>query len=123
MAAGLSLLQFNPALLTEFAVQPESDRLGETTALVVELEVGIEIPCLADRSGCSVVVSSPVRNPYTSSIERETFFEEGQVSCKVSIEVSNQFSLNLLAIFNQNILHLRLNNLTKILSVNYKDNS
>ena len=81
MAAGLSLLQFSPDLLTEFTAQPESDRLGETTALVIELEVGVEIPCLVDRSGCSVAVRSPVRNPYTSSIETETFFEEGLVSC------------------------------------------
>ena len=85
MAAGLALVQFIPAPLTEFEVKPESDRFGETTALSIELKVGIEIPCSSDRTGCSVKVSSPIRNPYTSSIERETVFDEELLACQVAI--------------------------------------
>ena len=87
MASGLSLVQLNPAQLTGLSVHPESDILGETTALNIEFRVSEEIPCQSDLSGCSVVLRSPVRNPYQSSIQKDTFFDEGQHECQVNINV------------------------------------
>ena len=104
-AENLSLVQLNPALLTELNVYPDSDILGETTALNIEFRVSQEIPCQSDRSGCSVVLRSPVRNPYQSSIQKDTFFDNSLLKCQVSNSVRTIKS-NLLKIFSLQMLSL-----------------
>ena len=88
MAAGLSLVQLNPASLTDFSVQPESNRLGDTTILTIQMKVSVEVSCAQDRTGCSATVSAPVRNPYTSSVNRDTIFDESVLSCQIIDDVS-----------------------------------
>ena len=103
-ADNLSLVQLNPALLTGLNVYPESDILGETTALNIEFKVSEEIPCQSDRSGCSVVFRSPVRNPYQSSIQKDTFFDNSLLKCQVSNSVSTFKSIRLL-VFHCKCIH------------------
>lgn len=84
----LALTQLVPATLTDFAVVPESDKLGETTALVIELKVGLDLPCASDGYGCALLVAAPPRNPFTTSLDRELVFDEAHLSCQTISAVS-----------------------------------
>jgi len=91
VAAGLSLLNFLPARLTEFSVRTESAQLGARTLLLIDLKVGFEVPCKTDRSGCMVAIRSPSRNPYDPLVRLDSnaVFSANQTVCQVLDAVSH----------------------------------
>lgn len=66
--SALSLQKLSPGILTDFAVYPRSKQLGAETMLTIEMKVGSELPCQADRSGCLLTIKNPVRNPKASGV-------------------------------------------------------
>ena len=81
MASNLSLIQFGPAILTEFSAYPESDQFGADTALIIDMTIGSPIPCSSLVLGCFVTITMPYRNPYSTSIFRETVFDHSRLAC------------------------------------------
>ena len=88
-AQGLSLLQFQPGLLTEFYFEPLSTDFGAKTSVDITLTTGVELPCTASRTGCYLTVQAPYLNPYSTSRDKEIVFDPDLLRCEaISASVS-----------------------------------
>ena len=89
MASGLKLQSLKPGVLTDFAVAPRNKQFGTDTTLTIELKVSSELPCQADRSGCILMISNPVRNPFEHVDSQLKFvFDKDKLRCQVVDQVS-----------------------------------
>ena len=89
MASGLKLQSLKPGVLTDFAVAPRNKQFGTDTTLTIELKVSSELPCQADRSGCILMISNPVRNHLEhADTQLKTVFDKDKLKCQVVDQVS-----------------------------------
>ena len=95
----LSLVQFQPAPLTEFAFVPERSDFGAKTSVDITITAGVEIPCTSNRSGCYLTIETPVLNAYSASRDRDLVFDEELLRCEAISEVSEVVLSNLLIVF------------------------